>query len=167
MSLKLDKHVQKWVMLNAVCLKTRPPQKLSLLFNFCIIYEVLRHIMWAGLHPNTVVVVCSQSDCCVSSELTPHSFELRRAETFLVVYMEIREAAALRQQRRIKQAIQFLHKDSADLLPLDGLNKLGTSKEWVRQALVKAILQNVCQSDEAYSAMAPVEILNWGRLSMA
>ena len=46
--------------------------------------------------------------------------------------MEIREAAALRQQRRIKQTIQFLHKDSADLLPLDGLNKLGTSKEWVR-----------------------------------
>lgn len=44
--------------------------------------------------------------------------------------MEIREAAVLRQQRRIKQAIQFLHKDSADLLPLDGLNKLGTSKEW-------------------------------------
>ncbi|XP_062404222.1 nuclear receptor-interacting protein 3-like [Sardina pilchardus] len=44
--------------------------------------------------------------------------------------MEIREASALRQQRRIKQAIQFLHKDSADLLPLDGLNKLGTSKEW-------------------------------------
>lgn len=59
--------------------------------------------------------------------------------------MEIREAAALRQQRRIKQAIQFLHKDSADLLPLDGLNKLGTSKEWVRQA----ILQNVCHH-EAY-----------------
>ncbi|XP_036440629.1 nuclear receptor-interacting protein 3-like [Colossoma macropomum] len=43
--------------------------------------------------------------------------------------MELREAAALRQQRRIKQAIQFLHKDSADLLPLDGLKKLGTSKE--------------------------------------
>ncbi|XP_030646433.1 nuclear receptor-interacting protein 3-like [Chanos chanos] len=43
--------------------------------------------------------------------------------------MEIREAAALRQQRRIKQAVQFLHKDSADLLPLDGLKKLGTSKE--------------------------------------
>ncbi|MBN3322445.1 NRIP3 protein, partial [Atractosteus spatula] len=43
--------------------------------------------------------------------------------------MEIREAAALRQQRRMKQAVQFLHKDSADLLPLDGLKKLGTSKE--------------------------------------
>lgn len=54
--------------------------------------------------------------------------------------MEIREAAVLRQQRRIKQAIQFLHKDSADLLPLDGLNKLGTSKEWVRQALESSLL---------------------------
>lgn len=35
----------------------------------------------------------------------------------------------MRQQRRLKQAIQFLHKDSADLLPLDGLKKLGTSKQ--------------------------------------
>ncbi|XP_042267968.1 nuclear receptor-interacting protein 3-like isoform X1 [Thunnus albacares] len=41
----------------------------------------------------------------------------------------ILDAAALRQQRRLKQAIQFLHKDSADLLPLDGLKKLGTSKQ--------------------------------------
>ncbi|XP_028288041.1 nuclear receptor-interacting protein 3-like [Parambassis ranga] len=39
------------------------------------------------------------------------------------------DAAALRQQRRLKQAIQFLHRDSADLLPLDGLKKLGTSKQ--------------------------------------
>ncbi|XP_072905654.1 nuclear receptor-interacting protein 3-like isoform X3 [Hemitrygon akajei] len=43
--------------------------------------------------------------------------------------MDIREAASLRQQRRMKQAIQFIHKDSMDLLPLDGLKKLGTSKE--------------------------------------
>ncbi|NXB71861.1 NRIP3 protein, partial [Donacobius atricapilla] len=43
--------------------------------------------------------------------------------------VEIREAASLRQQRRMKQAIQFIHKDSADLLPLDGLKKLGTSKD--------------------------------------
>ncbi|CAK6954526.1 nuclear receptor-interacting protein 3-like [Scomber scombrus] len=41
----------------------------------------------------------------------------------------ILDAAALRQQRRLKQAIQFLHKDSADLLPLDGLKKLGTSTQ--------------------------------------
>ncbi|XP_010224123.1 PREDICTED: nuclear receptor-interacting protein 3 [Tinamus guttatus] len=38
-------------------------------------------------------------------------------------------AGALRQQRRMKQAVQFIHKDSADLLPLDGLKKLGTSKD--------------------------------------
>ncbi|KAM3609222.1 uncharacterized protein V6R79_011290 [Siganus canaliculatus] len=42
---------------------------------------------------------------------------------------EVQDAAALRQQRRLKQAIQFLHRDSADLLPLDGLKKLGTSKQ--------------------------------------
>ncbi|KAM9079331.1 nuclear receptor-interacting protein 3 isoform 1-T1 [Megaptera novaeangliae] len=40
-----------------------------------------------------------------------------------------REAASLRQQRRMKQAVQFIHKDSADLLPLDGLKKLGSSKD--------------------------------------
>ncbi|XP_068116302.1 nuclear receptor-interacting protein 3 isoform X2 [Hyperolius riggenbachi] len=42
---------------------------------------------------------------------------------------DLREAASLRQQRRIKQSVQFIHKDSADLLPLDGLKKLGTSKD--------------------------------------
>ncbi|XP_047202463.1 nuclear receptor-interacting protein 3-like [Girardinichthys multiradiatus] len=42
---------------------------------------------------------------------------------------EVLDAATLRQQRRLKQAIQFLHRDSADLLPLDGLKKLGTSKQ--------------------------------------
>ncbi|KAM9302114.1 nuclear receptor-interacting protein 3 [Gastrophryne carolinensis] len=42
---------------------------------------------------------------------------------------ELREAASLRQQRRMKQSVQFIHKDSADLLPLDGLKKLGTSKD--------------------------------------
>uniref|UniRef100_G3T625 Nuclear receptor interacting protein 3 n=1 Tax=Loxodonta africana TaxID=9785 RepID=G3T625_LOXAF len=42
---------------------------------------------------------------------------------------DVREAASLRQQRRMKQAVQFIHKDSADLLPLDGLKKLGSSKD--------------------------------------
>ncbi|XP_061578380.1 nuclear receptor-interacting protein 3-like [Cololabis saira] len=42
---------------------------------------------------------------------------------------EVVDAAALRQQRRLKQAIRFLHRDSADLLPLDGLKKLGTSNQ--------------------------------------
>lgn len=44
---------------------------------------------------------------------------------------DMREAASLRQQRRMKQAVQFIHKDSADLLPLDGLKKLGSSKDTV------------------------------------
>ncbi|XP_034161025.2 nuclear receptor-interacting protein 3 isoform X3 [Pangasianodon hypophthalmus] len=43
--------------------------------------------------------------------------------------MDLSEATALRQQRSIKQTNRFLRKDSADLLPLDGLKKLGTSKE--------------------------------------
>ncbi|XP_006172113.1 nuclear receptor-interacting protein 2 [Tupaia chinensis] len=42
---------------------------------------------------------------------------------------ELRDRAHLSQQRRLKQATQFLHKDSADLLPLDSLKKLGTSKD--------------------------------------
>ncbi|XP_028340452.1 LOW QUALITY PROTEIN: nuclear receptor-interacting protein 2 [Physeter macrocephalus] len=33
-------------------------------------------------------------------------------------------------QRQHRQATRFLHQDSADLLPLDGLKRLGTSKDW-------------------------------------
>ncbi|CAI5665641.1 unnamed protein product [Oreochromis niloticus] len=51
------------------------------------------------------------------------------------------DAATLRQQRRLKQAIQFLHKDSADLLPLDGLKKLGTSKQGPHNILQKRLLE--------------------------
>ncbi|XP_072123814.1 nuclear receptor-interacting protein 2 [Mobula birostris] len=43
--------------------------------------------------------------------------------------MEIRDKAILHQKRRLKQATQFIHKDSADLLPLDGLKRMGTSKD--------------------------------------
>ncbi|KAA8580338.1 hypothetical protein FQN60_005873 [Etheostoma spectabile] len=43
--------------------------------------------------------------------------------------LAIRDKAILHQQRRLKQATQFTHKDSADLLPLDGLKRLGTSKD--------------------------------------
>lgn len=43
------------------------------------------------------------------------------------------DRAPLSQQRRLRQATQFLHKDSADLLPLDSLKRLGTSKDLVRQ----------------------------------
>lgn len=45
--------------------------------------------------------------------------------------LELRDKAILHQQRRLKQATQFSHKDSADLLPLDGLKRLGTSKDLV------------------------------------
>jgi hypothetical protein len=45
---------------------------------------------------------------------------------------ELRDQAHLSRQRHIKQATQFLHKDSADLLPLDSLKRLGTSKDLVR-----------------------------------
>uniref|UniRef100_H3ALP0 Uncharacterized protein n=1 Tax=Latimeria chalumnae TaxID=7897 RepID=H3ALP0_LATCH len=43
--------------------------------------------------------------------------------------LDIRDKAILHQERRLKQATQFIHKDSADLLPLDGLKRLGTSKD--------------------------------------
>ncbi|XP_075715905.1 nuclear receptor-interacting protein 2 [Rhinoderma darwinii] len=42
---------------------------------------------------------------------------------------DFRGSAILHQQRRLKQATQFAHKDSADLLPLDQLWRLGTSKD--------------------------------------
>lgn len=45
--------------------------------------------------------------------------------------VELRDKAIMHQQRRLKQATQFTHKDSADLLPLDGLKRLGTSKDLV------------------------------------
>ena len=52
--------------------------------------------------------------------------------------LAIRDKAILHQQRRLKQATQFTHKDSADLLPLDGLKRLGTSKD-----LVSGLLDDV------------------------
>ncbi|EMP39693.1 Nuclear receptor-interacting protein 2 [Chelonia mydas] len=45
--------------------------------------------------------------------------------------VELQDKAILQQKRRLKQATQFVHKDSADLLPLDGLKRLGTSKDLV------------------------------------
>ncbi|XP_065384659.1 nuclear receptor-interacting protein 3 isoform X3 [Macaca fascicularis] len=57
---------------------------------------------------------------------------------------DMREAASLRQQRRMKQAVQFIHKDSADLLPLDGLKKLGSSKDTCAGKDVKALVDTGC-----------------------
>uniref|UniRef100_A0A3P9IA68 Aspartic peptidase DDI1-type domain-containing protein n=1 Tax=Oryzias latipes TaxID=8090 RepID=A0A3P9IA68_ORYLA len=59
---------------------------------------------------------------------------------------EALDAAALRQQRRLKQAIRFLHRDSADLLPLDGLKKLGTSKQGQPHNIVQKRLLQACES---------------------
>ncbi|XP_036432571.1 nuclear receptor-interacting protein 2 [Colossoma macropomum] len=49
----------------------------------------------------------------------------------------LRDKAILHQQRRLKQATQFTHKDSADLLPLDGLKRLGTSKDLQPHSIVQ------------------------------
>ncbi|XP_025704416.1 nuclear receptor-interacting protein 3 isoform X3 [Callorhinus ursinus] len=65
---------------------------------------------------------------------------------------DMREAASLRQQRRMKQAVQFIHKDSADLLPLDGLKKLGSSKDTCAGKDVKALVDTGCQYNLISSA---------------
>ncbi|XP_062849868.1 nuclear receptor-interacting protein 2 [Trichomycterus rosablanca] len=51
--------------------------------------------------------------------------------------VELRDKAIMHQQRRLKQATQFSHKDSADLLPLDGLKRLGTSKDLQPHSIVQ------------------------------
>ncbi|CAN9508475.1 unnamed protein product [Ophioblennius macclurei] len=51
--------------------------------------------------------------------------------------LAIRDKAILHQQRRLKQATQFSHKDSADLLPLDGLKRMGTSKDLQPHSIVQ------------------------------
>ncbi|XP_026882779.2 nuclear receptor-interacting protein 2 [Electrophorus electricus] len=57
--------------------------------------------------------------------------EPRKSET------DLRDKAIMHQQRRLKQATQFTHKDSADLLPLDGLKRLGTSKDLQPHSIVQ------------------------------
>lgn len=71
--------------------------------------------------------------------------------------LAIRDKAILHQQRRLKQATQFTHKDSADLLPLDGLKRLGTSKDLVSAPtgglhavlLVKLITEKLMKDSES------------------
>ncbi|XP_050566073.1 nuclear receptor-interacting protein 2 isoform X2 [Cygnus atratus] len=58
--------------------------------------------------------------------------------------VELRNKAILQQKRRLKQATQFVHKDSADLLPLDGLTRLGTSKDLCQGQVLKAIVNTGC-----------------------
>ncbi|KAJ7397626.1 nuclear receptor interacting protein 2 [Pitangus sulphuratus] len=71
------------------------------------------------------------------SESTP---DLERQEC----EMELRNKAILQQKRRLKQATQFVHKDSADLLPLDGLTRLGTSKDLCQGQVLKATVNTGC-----------------------
>uniref|UniRef100_A0A8C9P632 Nuclear receptor interacting protein 2 n=1 Tax=Spermophilus dauricus TaxID=99837 RepID=A0A8C9P632_SPEDA len=59
---------------------------------------------------------------------------------------ELRDRAHLGQQRRLKQATQFLHKDSADLLPLDSLKRLGTSKDLQPHSVIQRRLMEGNQS---------------------
>ncbi|XP_069346513.1 nuclear receptor-interacting protein 2, partial [Eulemur rufifrons] len=59
---------------------------------------------------------------------------------------ELRDGAHLSQQRRLKQATQFLHKDSADLLPLDSLKRLGTSKDLQPHSVIQRRLVEGNQS---------------------
>ncbi|KAI5126028.1 Nuclear Receptor-Interacting Protein 2 [Manis pentadactyla] len=53
----------------------------------------------------------------------------------------LRDRAHLSQRRRLRQATQFAHKDSADLLPLDSLKRLGTSKDLCRDQVEQLELQ--------------------------
>ncbi|KAB1254201.1 Nuclear receptor-interacting protein 2 [Camelus dromedarius] len=59
---------------------------------------------------------------------------------------ELRGRAQLSQQRWLRQATQFLHKDSADLLPLDSLKRLGTSKDWQPHSVIQRRLVEGTQS---------------------
>lgn len=65
--------------------------------------------------------------------------------------LAIRDKAILGQQRRLKQATQFTHKDSADLLPLDGLKRLGTSKDLCCDTEVKASINTGSQHNRISS----------------
>ncbi|XP_053110625.1 nuclear receptor-interacting protein 2 isoform X3 [Hemicordylus capensis] len=58
---------------------------------------------------------------------------------------ELWSKTMLQQNRHLKQATQFVHKDSADLLPLDGLKRLGTSKDLCQGRLLKAVVNTGCQ----------------------
>ncbi|XP_062051453.1 nuclear receptor-interacting protein 2 [Lepus europaeus] len=71
---------------------------------------------------------------------------------------EPRARAPLSQQRRLKQAAQFLHKDSADLLPLDSLKRLGTSKDLQPHSVIQRRLVEGNQSRIQKSPLVQVPI---------
>uniref|UniRef100_A0A667G1W1 Nuclear receptor interacting protein 2 n=1 Tax=Lynx canadensis TaxID=61383 RepID=A0A667G1W1_LYNCA len=71
----------------------------------------------------------------------------------------LRDRAPLSQQRRLRQATQFLHKDSADLLPLDSLKRLGTSKDLQPHSVIQRRLVEGNQrrfQGESPPAQAPI-----------
>lgn len=75
--------------------------------------------------------------------------------------LAIRDKAILHQQRRLKQATQFTHKDSADLLPLDGLKRLGTSKDLVSgpDVVCLELCRYLRKSDEVKSLLSLLHVL--------
>ncbi|XP_036008143.1 nuclear receptor-interacting protein 2 isoform X5 [Mus musculus] len=60
----------------------------------------------------------------------------------------LRDRAHLSQQRQLKQATQFLHKDSADLLPLDSLKRLGTSKDLCQDQMLRVAVDTGTQHNQ-------------------
>uniref|UniRef100_UPI00358EAC06 nuclear receptor-interacting protein 3-like n=1 Tax=Myxine glutinosa TaxID=7769 RepID=UPI00358EAC06 len=59
-------------------------------------------------------------------------------------------SARFQQQRRLKQAMQFYHKDSADLLPLDSLKKLEAQPQDVvqKRVLERQLLKSLSASQD-------------------
>ncbi|KAE8613581.1 hypothetical protein XENTR_v10007769 [Xenopus tropicalis] len=75
---------------------------------------------------------------------------------------DLRGSAILHQQRRLKQATQFVHKDSADLLPLDQLRRLGTSKD-LPHSVIQRRLMGGSLSIESDNPVFPTSPCNRGR----
>ncbi|XP_031754307.1 nuclear receptor-interacting protein 3 isoform X3 [Xenopus tropicalis] len=76
---------------------------------------------------------------------------------------DLRGSAILHQQRRLKQATQFVHKDSADLLPLDQLQRLGTSKDLQPHSVIQRRLMGGSLSIESDNPVFPTSPCNRGR----
>ncbi|CAI9573712.1 unnamed protein product [Staurois parvus] len=75
---------------------------------------------------------------------------------------DLRGAAILHQQRRLKQATQFVHKDSADLLPLDQLRRLGTSKDLQPHSVIQRRLLGGSPIKETSSLAPSLHLCNLG-----
>ncbi|XP_013811691.1 nuclear receptor-interacting protein 2 isoform X1 [Apteryx mantelli] len=86
--------------------------------------------------------------------------------------LELRNKAILQQKRRLKQATQFVHKDSADLLPLDGLMRLGTSKDLCHGQVLKATINTgyqpnlISKSCLKQLGLEEVSVMDCGELSL-